>query len=88
MGSLFFVQAFRSIQSNQGLTLDSGHYDRVTLPLVQSRDHVFGGARPAGLGFLLFWPNFVHVVPAFKYSPKVVELDNICEFGMNMTFVS
>ena len=33
--------------------------------------------RPAGLGFLLFWPNFVHVVPAFKYSPKLVELINI-----------
>jgi len=44
--------------------------------------------RPAGLGFLPFWPNFVHVVPAFKYSPKLVELANICEFGMNMTFVS
>ena len=50
MALLFLVQAFRSIQSNQGLTLDSGHYDHVTLPLVQSRDHVFGGARPAGLG--------------------------------------
>ena len=44
--------------------------------------------RPAGLGFLPFWPNFVHVVPAFKYSPKLVELVNISEFGMNMTFVS
>ena len=33
--------------------------------------------RPAGLGFLPFWPNFVHVVPAFKYSPKLVELVNI-----------
>jgi hypothetical protein len=42
--------------------------------------------RPAGLGFLPFWPNFVHVVPAFKYSPKLVELVNI--FDMNMTFVS
>ena len=44
--------------------------------------------RPAGLGFLPIWPNFVHVVPAFKYSPKLVELVNISKFGMNMTFVS
>ena len=43
--------------------------------------------RPAGLGFLPFLPTFVHVVPAFKYSPKLVELINISEFGMNMTFV-
>ena len=44
--------------------------------------------RPAGLGFLPFWPNFIHVVPAFKYSPKLMELVNIREFGMIMTFVS
>ena len=44
--------------------------------------------RSAGLGFLPFWPNFVHVIPAFKYPPKLVELVNISEFGMNMTFVS
>jgi hypothetical protein len=33
--------------------------------------------RPAGLGFLPFWPNFIHVIPAFKCSPKLVELVNI-----------
>ena len=44
--------------------------------------------RTAGLGFLPFWPNFVHVVHAFKYSPELVELVNIREFGMIMTFVS
>ena len=44
--------------------------------------------RPAGLGFVPFWPNFIHVVPAFKYSTKLVKLVNISEFGMNMTFVS
>ena len=49
--------------------------------------------RPAGLGqaslgFLPFWPNFMHVVPAFKYSLKLVELVNISEFGMIMAFVS
>ena len=44
--------------------------------------------RTAGLGFLPFWPNFVHVVLVFKYSPKLMELVNISKFGMNMTFVS
>ena len=44
--------------------------------------------RLAGLGFLPFLPNFVHVVPSFKYLPKLVKLVNISEFGMNMTFVS
>ena len=44
--------------------------------------------RPAGLGFLPFLPNFVHVVPAFKYSPKLMELINISDFGMNRTIVS
>ena len=44
--------------------------------------------RPGGLGFLPFWPNFVHVVPAFKYSLKLVELVNISEFGMIIAFVS
>ena len=44
--------------------------------------------RPPSLGFLPIWPNFVHVVPAFKYSPKLMELVNISKFGMNMTFVS
>ena len=33
--------------------------------------------RPTGLGFLPFWTNFVHVVPTFKYSQKLVELINI-----------
>ena len=44
--------------------------------------------RPAGLGLIPFWPNFVHVVFAFKYSPKLMELINISDFGMNMTFFS
>ena len=47
----------------------------------------WGIGRPAGLGFLPFWPNFVHVVPAFKYSPKLVELVNISDFGKIMAFV-
>ena len=37
----------------------------------------WGIGRPAGLGFLPFWPNFAHVVPALKYSTKLVELVNI-----------
>ena len=44
------VEAFRCFQLNQGLILDLEHLECVTLPLVQSRGHVFGGARPAGLG--------------------------------------
>ena len=40
--------------------------------------------RPAGLGFLPFWPNFVHVVPAFKYSPKLVELIRVSGFSRIM----
>ena len=44
------VEAFQCIQLNQGLTLDLEPLECVTLPLVQSRGHVFGGARPAGLG--------------------------------------
>ena len=42
---------------------------------------------PAGLGFLPFWPNFIHVVPAFKYSPKLVELVNISKFGIIMAYL-
>ena len=44
--------------------------------------------RLAGLVFLPFWPNFTHVVPAFKYSPKLVELVNISEFGMIEAYLS
>jgi len=33
--------------------------------------------RPAGLGFLSFLLNFGYVVPAFKYSPKLVEFVNV-----------
>ena len=44
--------------------------------------------RPAGLDFVPFLPNFIHVVPAFKYSPKLMELINISEFGMIMTCLS
>jgi len=44
------VEAFRCIQLNQDPTLDSEPHECVTLPLVRSRDHVLGGARPAGLG--------------------------------------
>ena len=44
--------------------------------------------RPPSLGFLPIWPNFVHVVPAFKYSPKPVELVNISEFSIIMAYLS
>ena len=44
------IEAFRCIQLNQGLTLDSEPHECVTLPLVQSRDRVLGGVRPASLG--------------------------------------
>ena len=37
----------------------------------------WGIGRPVGLGFLPFWPNFVHVVSVFKYSPKLMEIINI-----------
>ena len=33
--------------------------------------------RPVGLGFPLFWLSFEYVVPAFKYSSKLVELVNV-----------
>ena len=35
--------------------------------------------RPASLGFLPFWLNFVYVVPEITYSPKLVELVNVSE---------
>ena len=44
------VEAFRCIQLNQGPTLNSEPLECVTLLLVRSRDCVFGGAMPAGLG--------------------------------------
>ena len=40
--------------------------------------------RPADMGFLPFWPNFARVVPAFKYSLKLVELINISGFNRIM----
>ena len=35
--------------------------------------------RPAGLGFTPFRLIFVHVVPGFKYSPKLIEVVNVGE---------
>ena len=35
--------------------------------------------RPAGLGITPFRLIFVHVVPGFKYSPKLMELVNVSE---------
>ena len=42
------------------------------------------GERSAGLEFLPFWPNFGHVVAAFKKSPNLVELVSVKEFCMIM----
>jgi hypothetical protein len=39
---------------------------------------------PADLEFLPFWLNFGYVVPAFKCSPKLVELVSVHEFCMIM----
>ena len=58
------IEAFRCFQLNQDPTLDFEPLECVTLPLVRSRDCVFGGARPAGLGeagrpgFLPFFAHF------------------------------
>jgi len=74
------VEAFRCIQLNKGLTLDSELHECVTLPLVQIRDYVLGGARPASLGeagqpgFLPFSVHFGTPVPRIKTHPKLVEL--------------
>ena len=35
--------------------------------------------RPASLGILPIWLNFVYVVPEINYSPKLVELVNVSE---------
>ena len=35
--------------------------------------------RPAGLGFLPFWLNFVYMVPEIIYAPKLMELINVSE---------
>ena len=44
--------------------------------------------RPHGLGFCPFSSIFGTPAPEIKTHPKLVELVNISEFGMNMTFVS
>jgi hypothetical protein len=77
------VEAFRCIQLNQGLTLDLEPLECVTLPLVQSRGHVLGGARPAGLKeagrprFLPFFPIFGTPVPGIKTHPKLMKIVRI-----------
>ena len=77
------VEAFRCFQLNQGLTLDLEPLECVTLPLVRSRGHVFGYARPAGLeeasqpGFCPFLPIFGTPVLEIKTHPKLVELVRI-----------
>ena len=78
------VEAFRCIQLNQGLTLDSEPHECVTLPLVQSRDCVLGGVRPAGLRFCPFLSIFGTPVPGIKTHPKLVELIRIKQ-NMNGT---
>ena len=84
------VEAFRCIQLNQGPILDSEPLECVTLPLVRSRDCVFGGARPASLGeagrpgFCPFLPIFGTHVPGIKTHPKLVELIRIKQ-NMNGT---
>ena len=35
--------------------------------------------RPAGLGFLPFWLNFVCFVPEIIYAPKLMEFINVSE---------
>ena len=45
-------------------------------PLPRSCTSSFDEGRPAGLGILPFWLNFVYVVFEIKYSPKLVELVN------------
>jgi len=67
------VEAFRCIQLNQDPTLDSKPHECVTLPLVRSRYHVLGGARPAGLGFFPFLSIFGTSVTGIKTHPKLVE---------------
>ena len=77
------VEAFRCIQLNLGPTLDSEPLECVTLPLVRSRGHVFGYARPAGLeeasrpGFCPFLAIFGTPVLGIKTHPKLVELVRI-----------
>ena len=74
------VEAFQCIQLNQGLTLDLEPLECVTLPLVRSRGHVFGGARPTGLkeaGRPRFLPIFGTPVPGIKTHPKLVKLIRI-----------
>ena len=77
------VETFQCFQLNQGLILDLEPLECVTLALVQSRDCVFGGARPASLGeacrpgFLSFLPILGTPVPGIKTHPKLVELVRI-----------
>ena len=71
------IEAFRCFQLNQDPTLDFEPLECVTLPLDRSRDCVFGGARPAGLGEAgrpRFLPIFGTPVPGIKTHPKLVEL--------------
>jgi len=75
------VEAFRCFQLNQGLILDLEPLECVTLPLVRSRGHVFGGARPAGLGFCPILLNFSVLVPGITTHPKLMEL---VRFKQNM----
>ena len=71
------VEAFRCFQLNQGLILDLEPLECVTLPLVRSRGHVFGGARPARLGFCPIHLNFGVPIPGIKTYPKLMELVRI-----------
>ena len=70
------VEAFRCIQLNKGLTLDSELHECVALPLVQIRDYVLGGARPASLGeagqpgFLPFSVHFWYTCSRNQNSSK------------------
>ena len=67
MGLWTNVDAFRCIQLNRGPTLDSEPHEHVSLPLDQSRGHVLGGARPAGLGEAAR-PGFLPISAHFWYT--------------------
>jgi hypothetical protein len=78
------VEAFRCFQLNQGLILDLEHLECVTLQLVQSWGHVFGGSRPPGLGFCPILLNFGVPIPGITTHPKLMELVRIKQ-NMNGT---